>query len=522
MDFFRLRRRRPGSPATVPTDTIIPFHYYDDSKHTNGLCFDFTFRFDDVLDADKLRAALSRLLELGDWRKLGARIRRGTDGALEYHVPRRFDDARPGFAFSTAALDDVAVDEHPQASRLARPHDLDAAGLPVAFRVPAAQSPGFKAFIRSPGFPERLDDWLVSDSPQLGLHVIRFRDATLVTVSFLHSLTDMMGLSAIMDAWTAVLRGEEAQVQPFVGFDHDPLAALSNNSKPEPPPGKYLFADRLLTSWNWVLFAARYYLSIELLWPRREEERIVFLPAQHLRRMREEALAELQQQRGEGEAAAATFVSEGDVIFAWWTRVVLRAERPSPDRTLNMRNTCCCRPLLPELGLVPSAMSALVTNAVFGVITFLKVRDVLDRSLASTAAEVRRALVRQRRPEQLQALDAIRRRCLDGAGHPAIFGDPGMFAFMISNWEKAKLFKVDFSPAVVGKGLSIEKRKNHMGMPSCLQGSGTRHYATRNTGVVIGKDAGGNYWLSYNLRKGAWPAVEQQLVALSKEDTNRV
>jgi hypothetical protein len=32
--------------------------------------------FNDVLDADMLNASLSRLLEIGDWRKLGGRLKR--------------------------------------------------------------------------------------------------------------------------------------------------------------------------------------------------------------------------------------------------------------------------------------------------------------------------------------------------------------------------------------------------------------------------------------------------------------
>ena len=68
--------RKPAPPPTVPTDLIIPVNYWDDDEHTNGLSFNVTFHFDDVLDATKLRVALSRLLEIGDWRKLGARLRR--------------------------------------------------------------------------------------------------------------------------------------------------------------------------------------------------------------------------------------------------------------------------------------------------------------------------------------------------------------------------------------------------------------------------------------------------------------
>lgn len=507
---------RPPPPATVPTDTIIPFHYYDDSKHTRELCFDFTFRFDDELDPERLRASLSRLLEIGDWRKLGARIRRNAKGGLEYHVPQYFDSKRPAFAYSVDTFRYTEVDEHPQASRLASPHELDAVAQPVAFAVPSYKStPEFKAFIRAPNFPDRLDDWLCSDSPQLGVRIIVFQDATLVTLSFLHSLTDMMGLKDIMDAWTAVLNGQEDRVKPFAGFSDDPLSGLSKAEAAITP--KYIFSDLLLQGWNWILFGARYFLTVDLLWRHREEERIVFLPSKHLQRMREHALEDLAMQQVKGHSLdQKPFVSEGDVLFAWWSRVVLRAEAPSPTRLVNMRNTCCCRSLLTELGLIPTGPNALVTNAVFGTLTFLSAGDILSKSLSATASAIRTSLVEQRKAEQLQALDAIRRDMLDNARHPALFGHPSMLMIMISNWEKAKLFEVDFSEAVVRRGLPVVLRKNPLGRPSSLQGTGTRSYATRNTGAVIGKDAGGNYWLTYNLRKGCWSAVERQLQSMGR------
>jgi len=66
---------KPAVPATVPTDTIIPLSAQDDTSIFRSMVLDFTLRFDDVLDADKLISALTRLLELGDWRKLGGRLR---------------------------------------------------------------------------------------------------------------------------------------------------------------------------------------------------------------------------------------------------------------------------------------------------------------------------------------------------------------------------------------------------------------------------------------------------------------
>lgn len=42
--------------------------------YLRSLAHDFTFRFD-VLDVEKLEAALDRLVKIGDWGQLGARLR---------------------------------------------------------------------------------------------------------------------------------------------------------------------------------------------------------------------------------------------------------------------------------------------------------------------------------------------------------------------------------------------------------------------------------------------------------------
>jgi len=59
----------------VETDDVYPLHMLDDTKTLRGIVVTWTLRFDDVLDADKLRDSLSRLLDIGDWRKLGGRLR---------------------------------------------------------------------------------------------------------------------------------------------------------------------------------------------------------------------------------------------------------------------------------------------------------------------------------------------------------------------------------------------------------------------------------------------------------------
>lgn len=62
-------------PQHIPTDEILPMHDFDARPQVRDIIIGWTLRFDDILEADKLSVALSQLLEIGDWRKLGGRLR---------------------------------------------------------------------------------------------------------------------------------------------------------------------------------------------------------------------------------------------------------------------------------------------------------------------------------------------------------------------------------------------------------------------------------------------------------------
>lgn len=63
------------SPPRVESDDVYPVHMLDDTKTLRGIIVTWTLRFNDVLDPDKLHASLSKLLEIGDWKKVGGRLR---------------------------------------------------------------------------------------------------------------------------------------------------------------------------------------------------------------------------------------------------------------------------------------------------------------------------------------------------------------------------------------------------------------------------------------------------------------
>lgn len=77
MDFIRemLGSKPQRQLPVVEGDEIFPTGVLDDVKMYREIMLAWTYCFNDVLDANKLHTSLSKLLEIGDWRKLGGRLR---------------------------------------------------------------------------------------------------------------------------------------------------------------------------------------------------------------------------------------------------------------------------------------------------------------------------------------------------------------------------------------------------------------------------------------------------------------
>lgn len=73
LPFFKAQR---PVPPVVPTDEVVPVHLFDDTSILRGVIMVWMFRFNEVLDPDKLNDSLSQLFHMGPWRKLGGRYRR--------------------------------------------------------------------------------------------------------------------------------------------------------------------------------------------------------------------------------------------------------------------------------------------------------------------------------------------------------------------------------------------------------------------------------------------------------------
>lgn len=74
-----------------------------------------------------------------------------------------------------------------------------------------------------------------------------------------------------------------------------------------------------------------------------------------------------------------------------------------------------------------------------------------------------------------------------------------------SDCTKAKLFDIDFSAAAIGSGVAGRPVR-----PTYVQNN---QFGLKlpNAFPIVGKDRGGNYWLSGYLKRGHWGRIEAQL-----------
>ncbi|QGA12400.1 hypothetical protein EYB26_000044 [Talaromyces marneffei] len=484
---------RPA-PQTVPSDCIIPLSFWDDQDYARGMSLDITLTFNDVLDPVKLRTSLKYLLEKKGWEKFGARLRKNGK-KLEYHIPEQFDETRPACLFTTDKHD-MTLSEHPQLRAFAF----------GKLEKPTLLGPfdSLRPYLRGARAPERLDDWLYSDAPQLAVHVVVLKDVTFVTITFIHLLMDAMGFTALLKGWSAVLRGREDQIPPIVDAGEDPLTTIHQTT----PASKYVLADRLLKGWGFFVFVLQY--IFELLWWRKDEERFIFVPGKYLKELRDSALVELNE--SPSQAAETSFISESDVLLSWWTRIFIKALNPSPNKPITILNVFDIRGVLAEIGLLPSPDTALIANVTWPTVILATAGEIVSKPISYLASRIRHAINTHRTPEQVQAIAAGQREAKEKTGQPAIYGDVGAFLFACSNWHRGKLFQIDFSPAVVKANPSQSERANLPGRPLLVFVTGKFvGFSPRNSLAVMGKDADGNWWMKNVLRTSLWSAVKEQL-----------
>ncbi|KGO47186.1 Transferase [Penicillium expansum] len=482
---------QPRQPDTVSTDDIIPLRFWDTAKSMRGTVLDVSLKFDDVLDTAKLREALDNLFNSHGWNQLGARIRMN-NGRLEYHIPATFDASRPAYHF-TISDHEMSINDHELGKALPK-----AGNKGHIFGTPDE----FSSDLRSPDSPTKLDDWLYTDRPQLSIHAVKFNDATILTVTWIHTLADVMGIKTFLTAWSATLRRDEKAVPKLREFRSDPLSELAQRT----PAESYIYYNRVFGRKDFLWFIGLNIL--ERIRHRQEERRMICLPASSFKHLYSIATTEVQDITS-ADQKSTSFVSESDVLLAWWVRTLKGALGFRESQQIMVNNALNLRTSADEI--VDSENEVYMGNALCMCPTFLQGSQLADESLGQIALRIRQSLVQQRSTEQAEAMAALQMQTMEKTGYLALVGDPRMVLLSCSNWHKARLYDVDFSPAILPSTSPEERQITIPGKPSYVNGVQHSPISFRNVLSVVGKDSAGNWWLTGVLRTSAWVQVEEQL-----------
>lgn len=498
-------------------DIIYPVHQLDDNPTLRGIVVTWTLRFDDVLDPDHLHRSLWQLLEIGDWRKLGGRLQLTPAGRLEIYAPQVFTSDRPPVAYSHRAI----------ASPIAA--DPLGAQLPTAAATATFQ-PGpqtFQAFAVRADAPAKLADFLKYDTPQLSLHITSFTDATLVGLSWPHTLMDVMGQKALVQAWSLVMNKRAAEVPVLLGAREDVVARVAQTEREDGEP--FGLRDQRLGTFGMIKFGLRF--AWTLLTGPKVEERTFCLSPRDVAVLTAEANRDLDAVGPSSipptdpaaadrasTTAARPFISEGDVLTAFFLRVFARS-LPSP-RPLMALHALNLRFRIPEFLAAPGVY---LQNMAIGAFLLLPAPATTAEpaSAGSIALANRTSLAAQATEAQVLAYlrelippAAAKKNAMDAA--TLLCGPPDAVLVPFTNWTRAEFAQViDFGGAVVDSASldGVEGGKRTRGKLAYHHASSmVPNPGARNVFVILGREnTGGCLWCMGVLAARTWEVLEGEL-----------
>ncbi|KAM7200196.1 hypothetical protein V8F20_005414 [Naviculisporaceae sp. PSN 640] len=497
----------------VPSDEVVLAHPTDGSSTIRKIIMGAGFRFNQVLDCDKVHAALARLLEIGEWRKLGGRLRLNDKGRLEIHIPRKFTPQRPAVRYTHTNYPEVSIGKHPLGSRFPHPPPDGAPSILTGCDE-------FKGLLEPDETLHSFDDFLHTDHPQISLHCVTFRDATVITMKWPHSMTDGMGRHALFRNWSRVLAGREDLVQPLMGFDEDPVAKVAGLDATEKKQGSKvrIGGQKKLSGLKLVIFIVRFILAMTF--GAKQVSRMIFLPAKSIQALRDQVQADLDQ---DANGSKRLTPSEGDILMAWLGRMSLSAHDPKSSQPVALMSPLDIRRRVPEVfGKQPNPEGPVwIQNLVIPATTHIPLNTLLTEPLGKIALRVRASILEQATPESIARYCNITYPVVQKGGMAPPFLKRDCILFVLSNWHCAKMFEtIDFGPAVV-KDCSQEhdtfawSKEIKPGKPVTITpATFSNNPEFRNSWAVVGRDTGGNYWLHGVTSQKAWDNIEKELERL--------
>ncbi|KAL9586171.1 MAG: hypothetical protein Q9212_001092 [Teloschistes hypoglaucus] len=474
-------------------DEIFPVHPLDQAAIVRSSVISYTFRYNDVLDAEKLRSSLVSLLEIEGWRKLGGRLRLDANGKLEIHVPPRYTAERPAIRFSHNTFN-VPIQQHPLMGRL----PTNAGEVPLVHEGCRT----FRALSVPDDLPDNIEHYLNNDEPLICLHVTSFPNVTFVSISFPHSIADAMGATQLLRAWSSVLAGKLEDVPPVLGNRIDAVehVGTSSDEKAQIP---FILQNTQIKGLSMLAFAVRFIW--DLLTRRKIETHSMFLPAKFVSQLRQVAQDQLRQTGIE----KPPFLSDGDIITAYFSRLVMLSR--SRKRPAIIMNVFDVRGRLRDTF---TSGAAYLQNLILPASFTVPAIDKSAMSFGQIALGLRKAIEEQTTDAQVRSLMKLMKASVAATGSMPIFGSSDSMIIACTNWSKAGLREAaNFGPAVIPTDHAEADDKSAAPPGTCVSYGGTtisNKDNPRDTFVIYGKDVAGDYWVHAYLRPESWKLIQDE------------
>ncbi|KAJ5561842.1 BCL5p [Penicillium sp. DV-2018c] len=427
------------------------------------------------LNEDALRHALDRLIR-DHLPILGARLETiSTKGDLAYRLPNSFTADYKLFEWSNQTVD----------SSLAA-----AKVLPESPRVDSGP------FYGPCSIPEVEQKWAPStwpkerkfeepDTPLLLVHIIKYTDATVVTLSLPHAVSDQMGFASLITAWLQIVKGETPadflQLQPGA-LDGPKLSRKELRRK-----GEYRIMNRLEKT--------RYIMGLlpELILNPEETRRMLFLPVKLVEELRDRHTQTLKKEFGEDTVP----LTNGDIVVALLAKFAYFGHKTK--RKVNLNSVLNGRGRHPAL----PADKPYLHNCICHVVQESPNPNTV--SLAKLAYQHRLALIEGMKPESLERNLAVTKE-LCRKKRMLQITEPGNLGYACTNWCGAWR-NIDFGPAVVTKDNSSvdggvvnasAANGNATARPLVLGHSLNRDHPTRFNVQIMCK-ADGGFWCDFTV-----------------------
>ncbi|KAK5992297.1 Transcriptional regulator calD [Cladobotryum mycophilum] len=355
-----------------------------------------------------------------------------------------------------------------------------------------AYTAAYEEFFLPKGGPKQLRDFLGTDPALLGVHIVSFQDATLVSLYFPHVLMDGVAAVHLTNSWMLALADRQDEIPTPLGIDVDPLATIEQG---QPKPG--FLAPWQKAALGWVYFGLR---NLPRVLFSSREFRTIVIPAAHMKILRKRALKDLMTER-ETKEATLPVLSDGDLICAWLSRLCLAHLPKDSKKRAAVVN-------LVSLRRHAANPSDVVLNNIWDPVSaVMETRFIKNQPIGQVASKIRTATKKAQTPEHLMSFATWWKS--SRMGIPPVFASPDMYVMGFSNMAHAKLFDLDFS-AALPQGDARQPGASQPVKPVNIQ--------VRVCGVeafdgswIIGKDEKGNYWLNCGTRKENWPKIEELL-----------